>query len=81
MADGVGARGGGNHHGYWLMKVGVFSVLLGLGGRRVCCEKSRFGVRLNSKRWKTDRQFRILRGASCRDVASFLVFAVCFNEH
>ena len=24
MADGVGAGGGGNLHGYWLMKVGVF---------------------------------------------------------
>jgi len=29
------------------------------------------------KRWKTDRQFHILRGASCRDVASSLVVAVC----
>ena len=40
-------------------------------------KKSRFGVRLNSKRWKTDRQFHILRGASCRNVASSLVVAVC----
>ena len=39
-------------------------------------EKSRFGVRLNSKRWETDRQFHILRGASCRDVASSLVVTV-----
>ena len=31
MADGVGAGGGGNCHGHWLMKVGVFSVLLGFG--------------------------------------------------
>jgi len=55
------------------MEVGF--LLLGLGGRRVCREESRFGVRLNSKRWKTDRQFHILRGASCRDVASSLVVA------
>ena len=40
-------------------------------------EKSRFGVRLNSKRWETDRQFHVLRGASCRDVVSSLVVAVC----
>ena len=38
-------------------------------------KKSRFGVRLNSKRWKTDRQFHVLQGASCRDVASSLVVA------
>ena len=38
-------------------------------------KKSRFGVRLNSERWKTDRQFYVLRGASCRDVASSLVVA------
>ena len=31
MADGVGAGGGGYRHGYWLLKVGVFSVLLGFG--------------------------------------------------
>ena len=24
MADGVGAGRGGNRHGYWLLKVGVF---------------------------------------------------------
>ena len=35
-------------------------------------EKSRFGVKLNSKRWEMDRLFHILRGASCRDVASSL---------
>ena len=40
-------------------------------------EKSRFGVKLNSKRWEADQQFHILRGARCRDVASFLVVAVC----
>ena len=40
-------------------------------------KKSRCGVNLNSKRWKTDRQFHILRGASCRDVASSLEVAVC----
>ena len=28
-----------------------------------------------------DRQFHILRGASCRDVASSLVVAAVFNEH
>ena len=51
--------------------------LLALGGRRsFAVKKSRCGVRLNSKRWKTDRQFHILRGASCRDVASSLVVAV-----
>ena len=38
-------------------------------------KKSRFGVRLNSKRWETDRQFHVLRGASCRDVVSSLVVA------
>ena len=29
------------------------------------------------KRWKMDRQLHILRGASCRDVASSLVVGVC----
>ena len=33
-----------------------FSALLALGGRRsFAVKKSRFGVRLNSKRWETDR--------------------------
>ena len=40
-------------------------------------KKSRFGLRLNSERWEMDPQFHILRGASCRDVASSLVVAVC----
>ena len=49
-----------------------------MGGRRsFAVEKSRFGVKLNSKRWEADQQFHILRGASCRDVASSLVVAVC----
>ena len=34
-------------------------------------------MRLNSKKWKMDRQFHILRGASCRDIVSSLVVAVC----
>ena len=41
-------------------------------------KKSRFGARLNSK--KNGRRigsFHVLRGASCRDVASSLVVAVC----
>ena len=51
-----------------------FSVLFGFGRKKeFAVKKSRFGVGLNSKRWKTDRQFHILRGASCRDVASSLV--------
>ena len=55
-----------------------FFELLALGGRRsFAVKKSRFGVRLNSEIWKTDRQFHILQGASCRDVASSLVVAVC----
>ena len=59
-----------------------FSALLGFGRKKeFAMKKSRFGVRLNSERWKTDRQFHVLRGASCRDVASSLVVAVCFNEH
>ena len=34
------------------------------------------------KIWKTDRQFHILRGASCRDIASSLVVVVWFwNYH
>ena len=51
----------------------MVSALLALGGRSFAVKKSRCGVKLNSKRWKTDRQFHILRGASCRDVASSLV--------
>ena len=39
-------------------------------------KKSRFGVKLNSKRWETDWQFHILRLASCRDIASSLVVAM-----
>ena len=59
-----------------------FSALLGFGRKKeFAVEKSRFGVRLNSEKMKTDRQFHVLRGASCRDVASFLMVAVCFNEH
>ena len=34
-------------------------------------------MRLNSKKWEMDRQFHVLRGASCRDVASSLVVALC----
>ena len=61
--------------------VGFFA-LLGFGRKKeFAVEKSRFGVRLNSEKMKTDRQFHILRGVSCRDVASSLVDAVCFNEH
>ena len=52
----------------------MVSALLALGGRRsFAVKRSRCGVKLNSKRWKTDRQFHILRGDSCRDVASSLV--------
>ena len=55
-----------------------FSALLGFGRKKeFAVEKSRFGVRLNSEKMKTDRQFHILRGASCRDVASSLVVVVC----
>ena len=38
-------------------------------------------MRLNNKKWKMDRHFHILRGAGCRDVASFVVVVVRFNEH
>ena len=56
----------------------MVSVLLALGGRRsFAVKKSRFRGRLIVKRYKMDRQFHILRGASCRDVASSLVVAVC----
>ena len=51
-------------------------MLLALEEDEFAVKKSRFGVKLNSKRWETDRQFHILRGASCRDVASSLVVAV-----
>ena len=37
-----------------------FSALFGFGRKEFAVKKSRFGVRLNSKRWKTDRQFHIL---------------------
>ena len=53
----------------------VFALLV-LGRRRsFAVKKSRCRGRLNSE--KVDRQFHILRGASCRDVASSLVVAVC----
>ena len=42
----------------------------------VCCGEEPIRVRLNSERWETDRQFHVLRGASCRDVASSLVVTV-----
>ena len=59
-----------------------FSALLGFGRKKeFAVKKSRFGVRLNSEKMKTDRQFHVLRGASCRHVASSLVVVVCFNEH
>ena len=45
MADGVGAEGGGNRHGYWLLKVGVFSVLLGFG------RKMSFAVKRADSGW------------------------------
>ena len=39
-----------------------FSALLGFRRKNeFAVKKSRFGVRLNSERWKTDRQFHILR--------------------
>ena len=43
----------------------------------VCCGEEPIRVRLNSERWESDRQFHVLRGASCRDVASSLVVTVC----
>ena len=53
-----------------------FSALLGFGRKKeFAVKKSRFGVRLNSEKMKTDRQFHILRGAICRDIASSLVVA------
>ena len=53
-----------------------FSALLGFRRKKeFAVKKSRFGVTLNSERCKTDRQFHVLRGASCRDVASSLVVA------
>ena len=76
VSEGVGAGGRRDGHGCW--RIGVVFALLALGGRRsFAVKKSRCGVKLNSKRWETDRQFHILRGASCRDVASSLVVAVC----
>ena len=39
-----------------------FFCAIGFGRKKeFAVEKSRFGVRLNSKRWETDRQFHILR--------------------
>ena len=38
-------------------------------------KKSRFGVRLNSEKMEDGSIFHVLRGASCRDVASSLVVA------
>ena len=61
----------------WLAEEWGFSALLGFGRKEFAVKKSRFGVELNSKRWEADRQFHILRGASCRDVASSLVVTVC----
>ena len=42
----------------------------------VCCGEEPIRVRLNSERWESDRQFHVLRGASCRDVVSSLVVTV-----
>ena len=42
-----------------------FFALFGFRKKIVCGERIRFGVRLNIKKWKMDRQFHILREASC----------------
>ena len=58
-----------------------FSAMFGFGKKMVCGVQIRFGVRLNSKKkWKTDRQFHILREASCRDVVFSMAVVVRFNE-
>ena len=58
-----------------------FSALFGSGRKKeFAMKKSRFGVRLNSEKMKTDRQFHVLRGASCRDIV-FLCGCSNFNEH
>ena len=55
MADGVGAGRGGDRHGYWLLEIGVFSVLLGFGRKKeFAVKKSRFGVRLNSEKMEDE---------------------------
>ena len=38
-------------------------------------------MRLNSTKWKMDRQFHILRGASCRDVVSSMAVVVRLMKH
>ena len=57
-----------------------FLCYLALEGREVCGERSRFEMKLNSKKWKMDWQFHILRGASCRDVVSSMAVVVRFNK-
>ena len=57
-----------------------FSAMFGFHGGWLPWRFSRFEVRLNSKKLKTDRQFHILREANCRDVVSSMAIVVCFNE-
>src|SRR6185436_2644578 len=54
ISEGVGAGGGRNRHGYWRWG---FLCCLALEEDEFAVKKSRFGVRLNNERWKTDRQF------------------------
>ena len=51
MADGVGARRGGDRHGYWLLEGwGFFLCYLALEEDEFAVKKSRFRVRLNSEK-------------------------------
>jgi len=50
ISEGVGAGGGRDHHGYWLLEDWGFLCYLALEEEEFAVKKSRFVVRLNSKR-------------------------------
>ena len=65
----AGVEGLGFLH-YWLWEEGVFAV-----------KKSRFGVRLNSERWKMDRQFSHSTRSQLQRRCVFLGGCSVFKDH
>ena len=53
---------------------------LALGGRCVCGERSRFGMRLNSKKMEDGSAVSHSTRSNCRDVVSSMAVVVRFNE-
>ena len=81
MADGVGAGRRGNRHGYWLLKIGVFCATWLWEEDELCCEESRFGMGLNSKKMEDGSAVSHSTRSQLQRRCVFFGGCSGFNEH